>query len=99
MEAKCFFHTSFVDGIDALRRDAHFVKRKADGLGLPLEKFAPDAVQADALVALGDSGKERGNVNVAPLEQSVQSHSAVFAAAPAKENWFARGHQFLPLKV
>ena len=56
MDAKSFFHARFVNGIDALRRDADFVKRQADGLGLPLEKFAPDAMHADALVAFGDGG-------------------------------------------
>jgi hypothetical protein len=32
------------------------------------------------------------------LEQRVQHHGAVFAAAPAQKNWFCHGRQFLPLK-
>src|SRR5271154_130646 len=56
MDAKSFFHASFVNRIDALRRDADFVKRQADGLGLPLEKFAADAVHADTFEAFGDRG-------------------------------------------
>jgi hypothetical protein len=75
------------------------VKRQADRLSLPLEKVTPDAMHADALVAFGDGGEERGNLNVAPLEQRVQGHGAILATAPTEENGFARGHQLLPLKV
>ena len=92
VHAKRLFHARFVDWIDALRRDADFVKRQTDRLGLPLEKFAADAVHTDALVAFGYGGEERDDVNVAPLKQRVQGHSAVFAAAPAEENWFRAGH-------
>ena len=90
VDAQGFFHARFVEGIDALRRDADFVKRQADGLSLALEKIAADAVHADALVGFGDGGEERGDVNVILLEQSVQGHGAVFAAAPAEEDGF--GH-------
>src|SRR5207245_8688047 len=31
-------HARFINGIRALRRDAHFVERQADGCGLELEK-------------------------------------------------------------
>jgi hypothetical protein len=36
-EAESFFHARFVDGVDALRRDADFVQREAERFGLALE--------------------------------------------------------------
>src|SRR6266566_1283029 len=71
VHAQCFLHARFVDGIDALRRDANFVERQADGLGLPLEKLAPYAVHADALVALGDGGEQGYDLDVVALENGV----------------------------
>ena len=92
VKTKSFFHARFVNGIDALWRNADFVKRQADGLSLPLEKLAADAVHADAVVTFGDGSKEGGDANVAPLKKRVQSHGAVFATAPAEENWFRADH-------
>ena len=85
---KGFFHACFVDGIDALRRDEDFVKREADRFGLALEKFAADSVHGDAVVAFRDGGEERYDLESLLLEQRVQGHGAVFAAAPAEENGF-----------
>src|SRR2546428_12633699 len=57
MRTQRFLHARFVSGIDALRRDADFVKRQADGLGLPLKQLAPHAMHADALVTFGHGGQ------------------------------------------
>src|SRR5713226_4657413 len=57
MGTQRFLHARFVSGIDALRRDADFVKRQADGLGLPLKQLAPHAMHADALVSFGHGGQ------------------------------------------
>ena len=84
-------------GVDALRRDADFVERQADGLGLALEKFAADAVHADAFVAFGDGGEEGDDVNVVSLEEGVKGHGGVFAAGPAEEDGF--GHWRISKKL
>ena len=86
-------HARFINGIRALRRDAHFVERQADGCGLELEKLAANAVHADAFVALGDGREEGCDVELLLLEQRVKRHGAVFAAAPAEEDGFAYGHK------
>jgi hypothetical protein len=58
VHAESFLHARLVNGIDALRRDAYFVERQADGVGLLLEEFAADAVHADAVVGFGHGGQE-----------------------------------------
>ena len=90
VDAKGVFHAGFVDGIDALGRDADFVKRQANGLGLAVEKFAADAVHGNAFVAFGDGGEEGDDFNIGPLEKGVKGHGGVFAAGPAEEDGF--GH-------
>jgi hypothetical protein len=65
---------------------------------LPKE-FAANAVHGDAVVGFSDGGEKRNDSELLLLEQGVQRHGAVFAAAPAEENGFLRGHQSLPLKV
>jgi len=92
-DAESALHAGFVNGIDALRRDAHFVQRQADGFGLLEQELAADAVHANAAVAFGDSGEERGHAELWLLEQRVQSHGAVFAPAPAEEDGFGCGHK------
>ena len=87
-DAQSLLHARLVDGIDALRWDAHFVQRQADGFGLLEQEFATDAVHADAVVAVGDSGEESRHAELWLLEQRVQGHGAVFAAAPAEEDGF-----------
>src|SRR6266571_1217745 len=71
VHAQCFLHARFVDGIDALRRDANFVERQADGPRLTLEKLTADAVHADALVAFGDGGEQGCDLDVVALENGV----------------------------
>jgi len=88
VNAQGFLHARFVDGIDALPRDEDFVKRETDGFGLALEKFAADTVHGDAVVGLGDGGEQGYDVESLLLEQGVQGHGAVFAAAPAEEDGF-----------
>jgi hypothetical protein len=94
-EAKGFFHASFVDGVDALRRNEDFMEREADGLGLLLEEFPADAVHGDAVVSFGDGGEQSDDVKILLLEQGVKGHGAVFAAAPAEEDGFRRGQENL----
>jgi hypothetical protein len=66
------------------------VKREADGFGLALEEFAADAVHGDAAVGFRNGSEKRHDAELLPLKQRVQSHGAVFAATPAKEDGF--GH-------
>jgi len=87
-ETEGFFHARFVDGIDALRRDKNFVKRQADGLSLPLEKFTADAVHGDAVIAFCNRGEKSDDLELLLLEHRVQRHGAVFAAAPAEKDGF-----------
>jgi hypothetical protein len=87
-EAEGCFHAGFVDGIDTLRRDEKFVKRKGNGLSLLLQEFTADAVHGDAVVAFGDGSEKGDDLETLLLEQRVQRHGAVFAAAPAEENGF-----------
>src|SRR5260370_19509882 len=82
------FHARFVDGIDALRRDVNFVEREADRASLALEEFAADAVHGDAVVAFRNGGEKSNDLEMLLLEQRVERHGAVFAAAPAEENGF-----------
>jgi len=71
-----------------LRGDANFVEREADGASLALEEFAADAVHGDAIVAFREGGEKSDDAEVFLLEQRVQRHGAVFAAAPAEEGGF-----------
>jgi hypothetical protein len=87
-EAEGFFHAGLVDGVVALRRDENFVKRQTDGLGLLFEKFAADAVHGDAVISFGDGGEKSYNSEMFLLEEGVERHGAVFAAAPAEEDGF-----------
>ena len=87
-EAEGFFHAGFVDGIDALGRNEDFMQREADGFSLPLEKFTADAVHGDAVIAFRDGGEKGDDSKMLLLEQRVQRHGAVFAAAPAEEDGF-----------
>jgi hypothetical protein len=66
----------------------NFVQRETDGFGLPLEKFTADAVHGDAVVAFRDGGEKSDDLEFFLLEQRVQGHGAVFAAAPAEEDGF-----------
>src|SRR6266568_3702539 len=93
MGAQGLFHTRFVDGIHALRRDANFVQRQADGFGLLKQKFTADTMHADAVITFGDGGEKRGYAKLLLLEQRVQGHGAVFAAAPAEKDGFGVGHK------
>ena len=68
VNAQGFFHARFVDGIDALRRDENFMKGKADGFGLALEKFAADAVHGDAVVGFRDGREQRDDLESLLLE-------------------------------
>jgi len=86
-------HARFVDGVDAMRRNANFVERQTDGFDLALEKLAANTVHADAFVALSDGCQESGHAKFLLLEKRVERHGAVFAAAPAEENGFACGHK------
>jgi hypothetical protein len=86
--AEGFFHARFVDGIDALRRNKNFMEWQAERLRLQLEKFAADAVHGDAVVAFRDGGEKSNDLELLLLEQDVQRHGAVFAAAPAEEDGF-----------
>lgn len=94
-DAQGVLHARFVDWVHALGRDANFVQREADGFGLLEQEFAADAVHADAVVAFGDRSEERGHADLLLLEQRVQRHGAVFAAAPAEEDGFGCGHEDL----
>ena len=94
-EAKCLFHASFIDGIDALRRNEDFMQRQVDRDCLTVEEFATDTVHGYAVIALGDGGKKGGDVELLLLEQRVQRHGAVFAAAPAEKNGFEGGQENL----
>jgi len=87
-----FFHTRFVDGIDALRRDENLLKRQAERFGLALEEFAADAVHGDAVVDFRDGCEKSDDYEMFLLEQGVQRHGAVFAAAPAEEDGFRCVH-------
>jgi len=55
MRLRSFGHSRLVDVVDAARRDHDLDKRDAEGLRLPREELAADAVHADPLIALGDS--------------------------------------------
>src|SRR5947207_467734 len=92
-DAQGVLHARFIDGIDTLRRDADFVQGQADGFGLLLQKLAAYAVHADAVVAFGDGGEKSRHAKLLLLEQRVQGHGAVFAAAPAEEDGFECGHR------
>jgi len=82
------FHAGFVDRIVALRRDEDLVQRQAERLRLPEQKFAANAVHADAIVALGHGGEQSRDAHIVLAEQRVQREGAVFAAAPAEEDGF-----------
>jgi len=91
IEEQRFFHAGFVDWIGTLRRDEDFVQRQAERFRLLLQKFAANAMHADAVVALGHRGEEGGDAHIVLLEQCVQREGAVLAAAPAEEDWFKYG--------
>jgi hypothetical protein len=91
-DAQGMLHAGFVDGVYALRRNANFVQRQADGFGLLKEKLAADAVHADALEAFGHGGQQRRNTELLLLEEHVQRDGTVFAAAPAEKDGFGCGH-------
>src|SRR5260221_850890 len=74
MDAQAFFYARFVNRIDALRRDADFMQRKTDGLGLLHEKFAADAVHADAVLRFGDGGPKRCRLDGMALPKRMQQH-------------------------
>ena len=86
--AESFFHARLVDGIGALRRDANFVQRQTERFSLPPEEFTADAVHGDAVVAFRYGSEKGGDLEVLLLEQRIQRHGAVFAAAPAEEDGF-----------
>ena len=90
MDAQGFFHAGFVDGIDALRRDADLMKRQAGWIEpAAREVRGGRRVCWDALVAFGDGGEEHDDDrNIALLKKRVQRHGAVFAAAPAEKYGF-----------
>jgi hypothetical protein len=58
-----------------------------------LEKFAADAVHGDAVVDFRDGCEKSDDLEMFLLEQGVQRHGAVFAAAPAEEDGFGCGHE------
>ena len=72
---------------------------QADALRLLPQQFPPHAVHADAVVAIRDGGEQSHYADQRILQQNVQGHGAVFAAAPAKKNWLTLIHQLRPLKV
>ena len=69
------------------------MERQAEGFRLPLKKFAADAVHGDAVVSFGDGGEKGDDFKLVLLEQGVQGHGAVFAAAPAEEDGFGFRHE------
>jgi hypothetical protein len=71
-----------------LRGDEDLVQRQAERFGLALEKFAANAVHGDAVVAFGNGCEKGDDLEMFLLEQCVQRHGAVFAAAPAEEDGF-----------
>jgi hypothetical protein len=58
------------------------------GVRLPPEKFTANTVHGDAVVAFRDGSEKRYDSEMLLLEQRVQRHGAVFAAAPAEEDGF-----------
>jgi hypothetical protein len=58
-----------------------------------MEKFAANAVHGDAVVAFRDGGEKGDDFELFLVEQRVQRHGAVFAAAPAEEDGFAFRHE------
>jgi hypothetical protein len=82
-----------------LRRDEDFVQWQAERVRLLTKKFAANAVHADPVIALGHGGEEGCDADIVSLEQGVQCEGAVFAAAPAEEDWFRGAHQFFPAKA
>ncbi len=76
-----------------MRGDANFVEREADRFSLALKELAADAVHGDTVVAFGDGGEKGDDLEMLLLEQRVQRHGAVFAAAPAEEDGFRCDHQ------
>src|SRR6266853_1227232 len=87
-KAEGLSHARFVDGVDALRRDEDFVKRQTQRPRLLTEKFPADAVHGDAVIGFRDGGEKSHDAELLLLEQHIESHGAVFAAAPAEEDGF-----------
>ena len=69
------------------------MKREADGCGLALEEFTADTVHSNAVVGFRHRGEKRHDMELLLLEQRVQRHGAVFAAAPAEEDGFESTHE------
>ena len=64
----------------------HHLRHRADALGLPLQKFAPDAVHTHPFELFRNRREQTDNSHFAILQERMQRHGAVFTAAPAKEN-------------
>jgi hypothetical protein len=90
LRAESVLHTGFVNGIDALRRDADFFEGQAESFGLPEEQCSADTMHADAVVVFGHGGEETGDADVGALAERVKGESAVFATAPAEEDGSGR---------
>ncbi len=69
------------------------MKRQTERFGLAPEKFAANTVHDDAVVGFGDGGEQGEDSEMFLLEQRVQRHGAVFAAAPAEEDGFKHFHR------
>ena len=87
-EAEGLLHAGFVDGIDALRLDRDFVQRQVERLRLAVEKLSANTVHGDAVVAFSDGGEKGSDSELFLLEQRVQRHGAILAAAPTEEDGF-----------
>ncbi len=80
-----------------MRWDENFVQRQADGFGLLPQKFPADAVHGDAVIGFRDGSEKSDDAEMLLLEQGVERHGAVFAAAPAEEDGFLRVQENLRL--
>jgi hypothetical protein len=86
LRAESVLHTGFVNGIDALRRDADFFEGQAESFGLLEQQCSADAMHADAVVVFGHGGEETDDADVGALAECIEGESAVFATAPAKQD-------------
>jgi len=60
-------------------------------------KVPADAVHGDAVIGFRDGGEKSDDAEMLLLEQGVERHGAVFAAAPAEEDGFLRVQENLRL--
>ena len=91
--------TTVTDGYDRISMHGvrrTLLQRQAEGLGLTLQQFPPDAVHADPVVPIRDRRQQGNNPVTICFLQLIERHATVFSAAPGQEYVFFHGRDHSP---